>query len=195
MKLKKMLQSVLMAYACVNTLPAMAGTDPFIGEVQWFAGNFAPRGWALCDGQLLPISQYSALFSILGTTYGGDGRTTFALPDVRGRVLIHEGSGPGLTPRNLGAKSGAENVALTTAQMPSHTHTLNASSGPATELSPVNNILASPGRTRLYDSGAANTSMGHSIDNTGGGQSHTNVQPFNTLNCIIALQGIFPSRN
>ena len=195
MKFKKILQSALMAYACVNTVPAMAGPDPFIGEVQWFAGNFAPRGWALCDGQLLPIAQYSALFSILGTTYVGDGRTSFALPDVRGRVLIHKGSGPGLTPRNLGAKSGVENVTLTSAQMPSHSHTLVASSGPATETNPTGNTLASPGRTRLYDSDAANTSMGHSIANTGGGQSHTNVQPFNTLNCIIALQGIFPSRN
>jgi len=100
----------------------LGGLDPFIGEIIMFAGNFAPRGWAFCDGQLLPISQNSALFSILGTTYGGDGRTTFALPDLRGRVPIHAGSGPGLSYRNLGAKEGQEEMSLTVSQIPSHTH-------------------------------------------------------------------------
>ena len=173
-----------------------AGNDPFIGEVQWFAGNFAPRGWALCDGQLLPINNHQSLFSILGTTYGGDGRTTFALPDVRGRVMIHEGNGPGLTERRLGAKTGAETETLTVDQMPDHTHTLRASGGDANSRTPTNNLLSSPARTRIYDSGNTNTNMDEtSITPTGGSTSHNNMQPYTTLNCIIALVGTFPSRN
>jgi microcystin-dependent protein len=105
---------------------ALQSADPFIGEVTWFAGNFAPRGWAFCDGQLLPIANYQALFSILGTTYGGDGRTTFALPDARGRSILHKGSGPGLTPRLLGQKLGSENELLTVAKMPSHSHSITS---------------------------------------------------------------------
>ena len=197
MKFKKILQGVLIAGALFNGVSTVnAGDQPFIGEVQWFAGNFAPRGWALCDGQLLSISSNQALFSILGTIYGGDGRTTFGLPDVRGRVMIHEGTGPGLSPRSLGSRSGTETETLTANQMPNHTHTLNASGGSATAVVPNGNVLASPGRTRLYDSGAANVNMSaSSITSTGGNQSHNNMQPYNTLNCIIALQGIFPSRN
>lgn len=196
MKLKKILQGALIAGAIVNgTSTVQAGIEPFIGEVQWFAGNFAPRGWALCDGALLPISSNTALFSILGTTYGGDGRTTFALPDVRGRVIIHEGRGPGLSDRRLGSKAGTETETLTENQIPSHTHTLRASGGAASAVAPANNVLASPGRTRLYDSGSANTSMNAgAIASTGGGASHNNMQPYTTLNCIIALEGIFPSR-
>lgn len=196
MKLKKVLQGALMAGLLFNGVSIVnAGNEPFIGEVQWFAGNFAPRGWALCDGQLLPIiSEYYALFSILGTTYGGDGRTNFALPDVRGRVMIHAGTGPGLTSRRLGDKMGNETETLTTNQLPSHTHTLRASGGSATAVVPNGNVLASPGRTRLYDSGAANADMNaSSITSAGGSQSHNNMQPYNTLNCIIALQGTFPS--
>ena len=139
------------------------GLEPFIGEVSMFGGNFAPRGWALCDGQLLPISQNTALFSLLGITYGGDGRTTFALPDLRGRTPIGQGTGPGLTPRTLGQRSSPETVTLNTAQMPSHNHTLPY---------PVNGT-----------------------QNTGGSQEHENMQPFLGLNPIIALQGLFPSRN
>ncbi len=197
MKLTKLLQRTLLTGALISGAPAIhAGSDPFIGEVQWFAGNFAPRGWALCSGQLLAISQNQALFSILGTTYGGDGRTTFGLPDVRGRVLIHQGTGPGLSQRQLGQKSGTENETLTENQMPDHTHTLRASGGSATTAVPTDNVLASTGRSRLYDSGAANVDMDASaITSTGSGQSHNNMQPYNTLNCIIALQGLFPSRN
>jgi microcystin-dependent protein len=197
MKLRKVLQGILITGALFNGTSAVnAGIDPFIGEVQWFAGNFAPRGWAFCDGQLLQISQFSALFSILGTTYGGDGRTNFALPDVRGRVIIHEGSGPGLTSRTLGSKLGTESEILNVNQMPGHTHTLRASGGSATAVTPANNVLASPGRTRMYDSSDANTDMNASaITPSGGGQSHNNMQPYTTLNCIIALEGIFPPRN
>jgi microcystin-dependent protein len=197
MKLNKILQGVLITSALFSgTTTVHAGPDPFIGEVQWFAGNFAPRGWAFCDGQLLSISSHSALFSILGTTYGGDGRTTFGLPDVRGRVIVHQGTGPGLTNRRLGARGGSETETLATNQMPSHTHTLRASGGSATAIVPNGNVLASPGRTRMYDSGVANADMHASaINPAGGSQSHNNMQPYNTLSCIISLQGTFPSRN
>ena len=197
MNMKNLLKTVLIS-SMVAGAPnaAQAGNDPFIGEVQWFAGNFAPRGWALCDGQLLPINQYQALFSILGTMYGGDGRSTFALPDVRSRVMVHAGTGPGLSPRRQGERGGQENVTLTANEMPSHNHALRASGGPAVATSPVNNVLASPGRTRVYDSGATNANMAPTaITNSGGNQPHNNMQPYNTLSCIIALQGTFPSRN
>ena len=197
MKLKKILLATLIAGACFSgTSTVNAGDSPYIGEVQWFAGNFAPRGWAFCDGQLLAIAQNSALFSILGTTYGGDGRTTFALPDVRGRVIIGEGKGPGLSNHPLGQKSGTENETLNTNQIPNHTHTLRASGGEATYAAPAGNVLASTGRTRLYDSGAANVDMDASaIAPAGGSLPHNNMQPYNTLSCIIALVGTFPSRN
>jgi len=196
MKLRNVLLSTLIAGTCFNVTSVNAGSDPFIGEVQWFAGNFAPRGWAECDGQLLQISQHTALFSILGTTYGGDGRVTFALPDARGRVLIHEGQGPGLTPRRLGERGGAETVTLTTNQIPNHSHTLRASSGSATKSTPAGNVLASTGRTRLYDSSDSNVDMDvTAITAAGGGQAHNNMQPYNTLTCIIALVGVYPSRN
>ena len=156
------------AIALVGTFPSRSddgtvrsGADPFIGEVGLFANNFAPRGWAFCDGQLLQISENTALFSLLGTTYGGDGRTTFGLPDLRGRTAIGEGNGPGLTPRSLGSKTGVENVTLTEAQMPSHAHTLPPPSD--------------------------------TTGSTGGGQSHTNMQPSLALNYIIALFGVYPS--
>ena len=197
MKLTKVLYGALIAGTIFSgTSTVNAGDEPYIGEVQWFAGNFAPRGWALCDGQLLDINQNQALFSILGTNYGGDGRTNFGLPDVRGRVIIHEGQGPGLSNRLLGSKAGNETETLNANQAPSHTHALRASSGAATAVTPAGNVLASPGRTRLYDSGTANADMDASaITSTGGSQSHNNMQPYTTLNCIIALQGIFPPRN
>lgn len=196
MKIKKILQASLISCALFTSVPTVhAGADPFIGEIDWFAGNFAPRGWAFCHGQILSIVSNTALFSLLGTTYGGDGRTTFALPDVRGRVLIHAGTGPGLTPRRLGEKAGVENVSLNANEMPSHTHTLRASSGAATDATPAGNVLASTGRTRLY-ADSANVNMDASaIAASGGSGPHTNIQPFTTLNCIIALQGTFPSRN
>ena len=134
-----------------------AASEPFIGEIAMFAGNFAPRGWALCNGQLLPIAQNQALFSILGTTYGGDGRSTFALPDMRGRVAVHAGNGPGLSPYNLGKKGGAESV----------------------QLNPVN---IAPNRN-------GKTQVGRTEPNA------SNVQPYVTINYIIALQGVFPSRS
>ncbi|MCB1860779.1 MAG: phage tail protein [Gammaproteobacteria bacterium] len=179
---------------------------PFIGEIVMFGGNFAPRSWALCDGQLLSISQNTALFSILGTTYGGDGRTTFGLPDLRGRVPMHPGNGPGLTPRSLGQKAGVEDVLLNTNQIPSHTHTATST---ANAVTPAGNSNDAAGNfwaddagvaSGTYHSGPANAAMNAgavttTLANTGGNQEHTNVQPFLCVNFIIALQGVFPSRN
>lgn len=166
--------------------------EPMLGEIRMFAGNFAPRSWALCDGQLLPINQNQALFSILGTTYGGDGRTTFGLPDLRGRVPVHPGNGPGLSNYNLGQKAGVENVTLTSAQMPSHDHSLVAGSNDS-QKSPSGGLLANRGE---YSSNSPGATMGSSaIQNTGGSQSHTNIQPYQCVNFIIALQGVFPSRS
>ena len=179
--------------------------DPFIGQINMFGGNFAPRGWALCDGQLLAISANTALFSILGTTYGGDGRTTFGLPDLRGRAALHAGQGPGLTNRPLGSKGGAETVTLNTQQMPSHNHDMLAVNTNATTNEPVGNILGRGGSTDLTEpveevyvpkpAGTTSTLDSTAITNTGGAQAHPNVQPFQTVNYIIALVGIFPSRN
>lgn len=184
--------------------------EPFLGEIIMFAGNFAPRGWALCDGQLLPIAQNTALFSLLGTTYGGDGRTTFALPDLRGRFAMHPGNGPGLTPRRLGQRGGKENVVLTIANMPAHNHlpgTLkgtiqtNEEDGTSDEPSGKNfgNFSAgTPFNANANDSSMAPDSV--KIDsgvtgNTGGGQQFNIENPYECVNYIIALQGTFPSRN
>jgi len=172
-------------------------SEPFVGEIRMFAGNFAPQGWALCDGQLLAVSQNQALFSLLGTIYGGDGRTTFGLPDLRGRIPIHAGDGPGLSSRRLGAKSGQENVTLTANELAGHSHTMQGSSDSANETRPAGNV---PGSDLAIDSyfenpSAAAALAAAAISNTGGSGSHTNVQPFLCVHFIIALFGIFPSRN
>lgn len=160
-----------------------------------FAGNFAPRGWAFCDGQLLAVSQNDALFSLLGTIYGGDGRTTFGLPDLRGRVPIHPGTGPGLSPRRLGAKSGSENETLTVNQLPSHTHgPIRASQGSATDRTPAGNVSAE-GAARIYRAPGATVSMSSAaVSKVGGSRSHSNLMPFLCINFIMALFGIYPSR-
>ncbi len=166
--------------------------DPFLGEIRMFGGNFAPRGWALCDGQLLPISKYSALFSILGTTYGGDGRTTFGLPDLRGRVPVHAGRGPGLSDYRLGKKGGQETVTLTTSEMPSHHHGLVAGSNSSASQA-SGNLIAAQGQ---FSTGSPGSAMHQaSLQNTGGSQPHTNIQPYLAVHYIIALQGIYPSRS
>lgn len=187
-------------------------SDPFLGQITMFAGSFAPRNWAFCSGQLLPIAQNTALFSILGTTYGGDGRSTFGLPDLRGRVAIgSEGNsaGPGLTPRNLGSRGGTETQTLTTNQIPSHTHTATST---ANAVAPAGNSNDAVGNLWADDlgvsSGTYHTGDGsptispmHSdavqttVDPNVGGQAHNNMQPFLAINFIIALQGTFPSRN
>ena len=160
-----------------------------LGTMCLFAGNFAPRGFAFTDGQLLSIAQNSALFSILGTTYGGDGRTTFALPHLRGRVAMHAGHGPGLSDRRLGSKSGQETVTLTEAQLPSHDHSLTVSN---------NNDSPKPQATGYLGSGSFGKTGDVAIKgsgNAGGGQAHNNLQPYQCVNFIIALQGLFPSRS
>ena len=172
--------------------------DPFLGQIIMFGGNFAPRSWALCDGQLLPISSYTALFSILGTTFGGDGRTTFGLPDLRGRVPVHQGSGPGLPQVQLGQKGGAAANTLTVGNLPAHSHTaqLMATTGAAEDDGPSGNVLAKAG-TEIYGTGA-NAQMGDDsikVDQTGSNQPVNNMQPYQAVNYIICLQGTFPSRS
>lgn len=183
--------------------------EPYLGQIMMFGGNFAIRGWSLCNGQLLSISQNSALFSILGTTYGGDGRTTFALPDLRGRVAVHPGHGPGLSDYRLGEKGGVEYVTLNSAQMPSHSHAaqLKASATDATIGTPTAGAsLATPGAlsgrtftaTLGYDGAAPGVDLSSAsilVGNTGSSQPHLNMQPFLCVNHLIALVGIFPSRS
>jgi microcystin-dependent protein len=170
---------------------------PFIGQIVIFGGNFAPRSWAFCNGQLLSIAQNTALFSILGTTYGGDGRTTFALPDLRGRVAIGQGHGPGLSQRSLGQEGGSETNTLTTNQIPSHNHGLQipVSDEDSNSDEPNGNVLAAG---QFYQTTpAANQNYGsvNGTANTGGNQSFNNIQPYLAVNYIIATQGVFPSRN
>jgi microcystin-dependent protein len=171
-------------------------SEPFVGEIRMFAGDFAPRGWAFCDGQLLAVSQNDALFSLLGTIYGGDGRTTFGLPDMRGRIPLQQGTGPGLSPRRLGSKSGSEKETLTVNQLASHTHSFETNTQPATTANPAGKVLAQVLGYRLYRETTQDTSLaGGSIQNTGGSQSHTNLMPTLCVNFIIALFGIYPSRH
>lgn len=171
--------------------------DPFIGQIIMFGGNFAPRGWAFCDGQLLAISQNTALFSILGTTYGGDGRTTFGLPDLRGRVAMHAGNGPGLSDRRLGAKAGTQTTTLTVNEMPPHNHRFRAEVAAADQSNPTDNLLAAPPSAIYHPQSAADEVLMHndSITSVGSGQSFSNEQPYQVVNFIIALTGTFPSRN
>ena len=173
-------------------------SDPFIGEIIMFAGNFAPRNWAFCNGQLLQISSFSALFSILGTTYGGNGESTFGLPDLRGRVPIHSGNsqGPGLNNRPLGSKSGNENHTLTVNQMPSHNHggSMKVNSEAGTTDTPSNGYLATNSEGVKHYSSSQNASTGdQSIPLQGGGQQFNIMQPFLAVNFIIAINGTFPS--
>ena len=167
-------------------------SNPFLGEIRIFGFNFAPRGWAFCNGQAMSISQNTALFSLLGTTYGGNGITTFALPNLQSRVPLHFGQGPGLSPYALGQVSGEENHTLITSEMPAHTHAARASSGDATDTSPVGNVLAAGG---TYTATANQNMAAGAVTTTGGGFPHNNLPPYLALNFSIALQGIFPSRN
>jgi microcystin-dependent protein len=175
-------------------------SEPFLGEVKLVGWNFAARGWAFCDGQLLPISQNTALFSLLGTMYGGDGRTTFALPDLRGRAAIHKGRGPGLSDYRQGARGGVERVTLTQTEIPSHNHNarLQAENRPGTSDDPTNNMPAQLAGAYRSQARADDVPMNPAAvlsDNVGGSQSHENMQPFLVMNYIIALVGIFPSRS
>ncbi|WNJ17817.1 tail fiber protein [Pontibacter sp. G13] len=190
--------------------------DPFLGQVIMFAGTFAPRGWAFCDGQLLAISENQALFSLLGTTYGGDGRTSFALPDMRGRVPLHPGSGPGLSTYRQGQKGGAEGVGLSQSNLPNFNMTgsgvvsgeieINVNEEDPSSTEAANMVLGNTENNIIYNGSAADGSLmlggvNHTLNTTvsvssgGGNQSHENRQPFNTVQFIIALEGTFPSRN
>lgn len=169
--------------------------EPFIGQIQIFGFNFAPRGWALCDGQLLPISQNTALFSLLGTTYGGDGRTTFALPDLRGRVPVHVGNGPGLDTISWGEKGGQIQSQLTVANLPSHSHALNGTNGTADQAQPGGNALAQSSEDQYAAAAPGDAMRAGSVGNTGGNQAFNIRNPYLGIYYSIALQGIFPSRN
>ena len=172
--------------------------EPFVGQIIMAGFNFAPRGYATCDGQLLSIAQNTALFSLLGTTFGGNGTTTFALPDLRGRVPIHQGQGPGLTDRTMGEVSGSENVTLIINEMPAHNHLINGLNSNGNVKTPAGNVLANVQgtATNVYSNLAANSTMNNAaITSTGGNQPHNNMQPYLVINFCIAMEGIFPSRN
>lgn len=175
-------------------------SEPFLAEIKMVGFNFAPRGWAFCDGQILPISQNQSLYSLLGTTYGGDGRTSFALPDLRGRTPVDVGSSNGNSFQQ-GEKGGEETHTLSIQQMPTHTHSFSATNDTATQQAPSGNLLAQTptGIGNIYSDHNSNTpdvSLNTAaIANTGGGQAHENMQPFIAINFCIALQGLFPSRN
>lgn len=176
-------------------------SEPFIAEIRIFAGNFAPVGWAFCDGTLLPVDQNTALFSLIGTTYGGDGRSTTALPDLQGRAPMHPGSGPGLTTRRLGQKTGAETVTLNANAIPAHNHSIQADDvdrAQSDSTDPTGRILGS-NHTGNYKTGGTSeedlvSMSSKALSNTGGGKAHNNMQPFLTMNFIIALTGLYPQR-
>lgn len=172
-------------------------SEPFIAEIRIFACNFAPRSWAFCNGQLMPVAQNTALFSLVGTTYGGDGRTTFGLPDLQGRAPMHPGRGPGLTSRRLGERTGAETASLTDSQLASHSHSARGSENTAVASAPANNYIARGGGRGASVYLNADTSVGLSKEllPTGGGAAHNNMQPYLALNYVIALQGLYPSRS
>ncbi len=180
------------------TQKAGAELDPMLGEIMATGFNFCPRGWAMCDGQILPINQNQSLFALLGTTFGGDGRTSFALPDIRGRMVLHQGNSAtsGSINHSLGQKSGEEAHIMAITEMPQHKHTANASTDTADNIDPEGNIWAAQDCNTLYSTGDGDVNMSSTaIENNDGGQSHENMQPFLTINYCIALQGLFPSRN
>ena len=164
---------------------------PFVGEIRMFGGNFPPAGWALCNGQMLAISQNDVLFSLIGTTYGGDGQETFALPDLRGRIPVHTGQG-----HTLGEAAGSEQVTLTQQQIPAHTHALLASAGPASPVAlPAGSVLASNAAAALYDANPSQNMSGSAVTAAGGSQPHENMAPYLCISFIISLFGIYPSQS
>lgn len=172
--------------------------DPFVAEIRIFPFNFAPKGWAFCDGQILPISQNTALFSLLGTTYGGNGQSTFALPDLQGRAPMHPGQGPGLSLHDLGETGGSETVSLLESEIPSHTHTLMANPVAGNRTNPGGNSIARTSGAAPYLPASPVPPLvslsGQAVSPAGGDQPHNNLMPYLTLNFCIALQGVFPPR-
>jgi microcystin-dependent protein len=170
--------------------------DPFVAEIRIFPFNFAPKGWAWCDGQLMPLSQNTALFSLLGTTYGGNGKSNFALPDLQGRAPMHPGQGPGLSLHDLGETAGSETVTLLESEIPAHSHALRASVQDATSRVPVGELPATSLGLSLYGPTPANVSLSpNALAPAGGDAPHNNMQPFLTFYFCIALQGVFPPRS
>jgi microcystin-dependent protein len=178
-------------------------SSPYVGQIFMFAGNFPPSGWALCNGQLMPISENEVLFQLIGTTYGGDGQSTFAMPDMRGRVPVHQGQGGGLSSYTLGQSGGVESVTLTTQQIPIHNHFLLANASPASSANPSANLTVAfenvsqspnPFAYLPYDGTGQVTMPANSIGQSGGNQPHENIQPILALNYCISLFGIFPSQ-
>ncbi|AZA52345.1 phage tail protein [Chryseobacterium sp. G0201] len=188
--------ALLISCAFTPTLKAQA-SEPFLGQIAFVPYNFVPKNWAACNGQLLPISQNQALFALLGTQYGGNGTTNFALPDMRGRMLVHEGQAPGgPTNYTMGQTGGSESVTLLVTQMPTHSHTVNAVTAEGNQNTPSNTLPADTKTLdKEYSDAAANTTMKSTMVNpSGGNQPHENRPPFLTLKCIISLQGVFPSQ-
>ena len=170
--------------------------DPFVAEIRIFGFNFAPRGWAMCNGQILPLSQSTALFSLLGTNYGGNGQSNFGLPNLQARAPMHPGQGPGLSLHDLAETGGSESVTLLESEIPSHTHTLMASSVNSQLISPANNSLGRGNPVKLYSPTATLTKMGNSsIAGAGSSNPHNNMMPYLTMNFCIALQGVYPPRS
>lgn len=169
--------------------------EAYIGEIRIFGGNFAPVGWAFCDGQVLPIAEYDALFSLIGTTYGGDGQTTFALPDLRGRIPLSQGQSTTGRTYNLGEKGGTEQVSLTLNQLPAHTHTVNASTAAGDKNSPQNATWASGNLEYAQDGSNSFQLHQQNISPTGSGQAHNNMMPYLPVHFIICLTGLYPPRD
>lgn len=187
--------SILILILCSNF--KLYSQEQYLGEIRMFAGNFPPKGWAFCNGQILPINQNQALFSLLGTTYGGNGHTNFALPDFRGKVPVHFGQGPGLSDYSLGQTGGSETATISISQMPAHTHQVTAVTAEGNQNSPAGNLPANTKNLdKEYSTSTADTTMNAAmIGYTGGGQAFSIKAPTNTVTFIIALTGIFPSRN
>lgn len=174
--------------------------DSYIGDIRLFAGTFAPRGWVFCNGALLSISEYSPLFALIGTTYGGDGQTNFAVPDLRGRVPVGQGQGTGLSPRTLAQRFGSETVTLQSSQLPPHSHALNTVNAAATSSQPSGLLFAQVGNDLVYGPLPATgpqpqTMAANAVTSAGGGQPHANIMPTMAVNYIIAVEGAYPSRN
>jgi len=171
-------------------------SNPYIGEIRMFGGSFAPAGWAMCDGQLIAIAENDALFTLIGTTYGGDGQETFALPDLRGRLPIHQGTGPGLSTYTIGEKAGVESVTLTSNQYPQHTHPFMGSGATASATNPQTNVMAAPNTFDFYSSDPLSAQMAPNLINpVGGNQPHDNMMPFLAVTFIISLFGVFPRQS